>query len=250
MKKRESSLVRQAQTGLMLSVLIFASPGCTPVQNFGEMSRLAKGKTDKMDTHGFTEIYEHLFYPLKSSPIKLLEIGVWKGGSLKVWCEYFPKAAVYGIDIYDTSELNSDRIKTFVADQAKRDQLRSFIDKYGGDFDILLDDGGHTMEQQQVSFGYLFKYLKAGGYYVIEDVHTSLVDRYPNFGGEKDEHNTTLTMINHFIRNGRIKSVYLTPEEQNFLENNIEYCNLFFRLNYAHSITCIFKRKAPLQTSQ
>jgi hypothetical protein len=53
---------------------------------------------------------------------------------------------------------DNPRIKTFVADQANRTHLQSFIDKHGADFDIVMDDGGHTMEMQQTSFGFFFKH--------------------------------------------------------------------------------------------
>jgi hypothetical protein len=61
--------------------------------------------------------------------------------------DYFPNAVIYGIDIIDTFWLNSNTIKTFVADQANRKQLKGFIDMYGDGFDIILDDGGHAMAQ-------------------------------------------------------------------------------------------------------
>jgi len=212
---------------------------------FGTLSQLAGEKTDKgIHFHYFTEIYEHIFFPLKDTPIKIFEIGIWMGGSLNLWQDYFPYATIYGIDIVDKSELNTEKIKTFVADQANREQLQSFVDKYGSDFDIILDDGGHTMEQQQISLGYLFKHVKGGGYYIIEDVHTSLPEYYPHphYGVEENKNNSTLRMINNFIKNARIESKYLTLEEENYLNTNIEYCNLFFRNNDHHSITCIMKK--------
>lgn len=233
---------------------------------FGELTRLGHGKTDKADTHQFTEIYEHLFYPLKFAPIRLCEIGIAGGGSLKVWSEYFPNATVFGIDIYTLDELHlllrenpnvadllpdkeeTERIKTYVADQSNRDQLKGFIDKYGGNFDIVLDDGGHSMEQQQVSFAFFFKHVKPGGYYVIEDVHTSLPEQYKDFGIQPGEANTTLTMINSFIRHHSIKSQYMLPEEEEYLTSQIEYVNLFKRNNDAHSMTCIFKKKSGVES--
>jgi hypothetical protein len=227
---------------LVFSVIVNAE--LSKAKKHGELSLLALGKTDKaMNWHGYTEIYEHIFNPLKNSPIKICEIGIEEGGSLILWRDYFPKATIYGIDILDKSILNSKRVKTFVADQANREQLKSFIDKNGDNFDIILDDGGHTMEQQQISFGYLFNYLKPGGYYIIEDVHTSIPFYRPGFGVEEDKKNTTLLMINRFIRYARIISKYLTPEEKAYLNDSIEYCNLFFRNNPRHSIACIFKKK-------
>ncbi|MBI4445423.1 MAG: class I SAM-dependent methyltransferase [Acidobacteria bacterium] len=245
-----------------LPLLLLASLACGRAAEFGELTNLARGKTDKVDTHGFTEIYEHLFFALRSAPIRICEIGIAGGGSLHVWSKYFNHATVFGIDIHTLDELRSllrqqgmteeflptqpesERIKTFVADQANREQLKNFIAKYGGGFDIVLDDGGHTMEQQQVSFGFFFRHLKPGGYYVIEDVHTSLTDRYEGFGAQKNEGNTTLRMINSFIRTGQIESAYLQPDEVQYLNQQIEYCNLFYRNNNARSITCIFKKKS------
>jgi hypothetical protein len=57
------------------------------------------------------------------------------------------------------------------------------------------------------------------------------------------EKNTTLTMIEKYLRESIIASQYMTPEEQTYLTEQIEYCNLFFRNTRAHSMACIFKKK-------
>ena len=81
-------------------ILFTSCLNSTNTYEFGELSSLALGKTDKaMDWHGFTELYEHIFYPLKNSPIRIFEIGIKKGGSLILWRDYFPNATVFGIDI-------------------------------------------------------------------------------------------------------------------------------------------------------
>jgi hypothetical protein len=196
-----------------------------------------------MEAHGFIELYEHIFFPLKNSPIKILEIEIGAGGSLRVWRKYFPEAKIYGIDILEKSPFDPERIKTFVAEQANRDQLKAFINKYGGDFDIVIDDGGHPMNQQQISLGFLFKYVKSNGYYIIENIHTSFPTYYRDFGVEKGGGNSTFRLINNFIRKENITSKYLTPEEEKYLSKNVEYCNLFFRKNKWHSIVCVFKKK-------
>ena len=232
--------------GLSLVLFVISSSICSSAEDkFGELTNLAdKYGTDKGSSdHLYTEVYEYFFYPIKYEARKICEIGIWKGASLKMFRDYFPNAVIYGIDINDASGLNSDALKTFVADQANRKQLKDFIDTDGYDFDIILDDGGHTMEQQQVSFGYLFKYLNSGGYYIIEDVHTSLYSHYgATYGVKKNEENATLVMINNFIRTGRIESKYMTTEEKNYLNTNIRYCNLLSK-NSGYSITCIFKKK-------
>lgn len=211
----------------------------------GELTNLAeKHGTDKLSAHFYTEVYEYFFYPIKDEARKICEIGIGNGASLRMFRDYFPNAVIYGIDINDAPGLNSDRLKTFVADQANRAQLKSFIDIYGGDFDIILDDGGHTMKQQQVSLGYLFKYVKPGGYYIIEEVHTSLYSHLGSrYGAQEDEGNTTLVMINNFIRTGRVQSKYMAVGEKDYLTTkNIRYCNLL-STDDGNSITCILKKK-------
>ncbi len=211
----------------------------------GKLTDLAdKYGTDKSSAHYYTEVYEYFFLPIKDKARKICEIGIWEGASLKMLRDYFPRACIYGIDINDASSLNSDRIRTFIADQANRTQLKSFIDTYGEDFDIIIDDAGHTMEQQQVSFGCLFKYVKPGGYYIIEEMHTSLYSHLgAEYGAEKNEENTTLFMINNFIKFGRIESRYMTAEEKNYLTTgNIRYCNLLGK-DEGKSITCILKKR-------
>lgn len=213
---------------------------------FGELSLMAASKTDKaMNRHGFTEIYERFFFPLRNDPIRFFEIGIAKGGSLVLWSDYFPKASIFAIDIVDKSRFETERVKTFIADQANREQLKAFIDTYGSDFDVILDDGGHKMHHQQISFGYLMKHLKPGGLYIIEDLHTSLWRKYQDrYGLEEGSKNATLVMIERFIRTGVFVSQYLTPEEEAYLTTNVEYCNLFARKKKGHvSITGIFKKR-------
>jgi hypothetical protein len=227
---------------LSLALCALSVSGCASREyQFGELTRLAdKYKTDKGSIlHHYTEVYEYFFYPIKSTARKICEIGILEGASLKMFAEFFGKAVIYGIDIKDASQLNSERIRTFVADQSDRKQLAAFINANGSEFDLILDDGGHSMPQQQVSFGYLFKDVRPGGYYIIEDVHTSLLSDY---GVEPGEANTTLTMIHQYVRSGQIESKYMTEEEKQYLDSNISYCNLMSR-DKGTSITCIFGKK-------
>jgi hypothetical protein len=232
--------------GLILSLLVLLSSGCVAAQyKYGSLTALAdKYKTDKgTSCHLYTEVYEYFFLPLKYKALKVCEIGVAEGASIKMLRDFFPNAVIYGIDVQDMTSLNSDRMKIFIADQADRNQLKSFTDACGGDFDIIIDDGGHTMKQQQVSFAYLFPYLKRGGYYIIEEVQSSIYSVYgTRYEVERNEENATLTMINNFMRTGQIKSKYMTPEEENDLAVNIAYCN-FFNRHASDSMTCIFKKK-------
>lgn len=213
---------------------------------FDEMSRLAYGRTDKgPGKHYYTEIYDLLLSRMRNDPIRILEIGIAKGGSLALWQDYFPKATIYGFDIKDKKEYENERVKTFVADQANREEMeRAFAQCGEGDFDFILDDGGHEMDQQQICLAICFKHVKPGGYYILEDLHTSFPELWPNHGAAADGSNTTLRMIELFFRTEKIESQYMTPEEMAYLSEKIDFCNVFFRNNQGHSTVAIFKKRA------
>lgn len=113
--------------------------------------------------------YDTHFEPRKEERLRLLEIGVQGGGSLALWRKYFTNAEIYGIDIDPAcAELDIPGVEIHIGDQTDT----RFLEKFDR-MDIVIDDGGHTMTQQQISFATLFPLLKPGGIYVIEDLHTS-----------------------------------------------------------------------------
>jgi hypothetical protein len=91
-----------------------------------------------------------------------------------MWKDYFgPKAKIYGIDINPAcKELEEENIKIFIGSQSDREFLRQ-VRAQIPPIDILIDDGGHTMKQQIVSFEELFSHIKENGVYFCEDCHTS-----------------------------------------------------------------------------
>jgi hypothetical protein len=108
--------------------------------------------------------------------INFLEIGIDQGSSLKVWRDYFTNAKIYGIDlfIHDNMKSRTD-ITCGIADQSKEEELKELINNWGNpNFDIIIDDGGHSVKQMRVSIETLWKSLKSGGYYIIEDLHTNI----------------------------------------------------------------------------
>ena len=84
---------------------------------------------------------------------------------------------------------------SFPGDQANATFLEEFITKAGGDFDIIVDDGGHTMDQQIVSLEHLWKAVKPGGYYFIEDLQTSYWGAYG--GDESPQQTGGMTMVKY-----------------------------------------------------
>ena len=103
---------------------------------------------------------------------RMLEIGVDRGGSLKMWRGYMPDATIVGLDINPKAEQYDDpgnQVHVRIGDQIDSGFLGSVLDEFGP-FDTVLDDGGHTPKQMIESFQYLFPRLEAGGVYIVEDV--------------------------------------------------------------------------------
>lgn len=128
-----------------------------------------KHYTDKAYGHGFTQVYENYFSKYTSP--RILEIGVYNGGSMEMYNEYFNyDCQIIGVDngeqlSYKPTHKN---ISVIIADQSKPEELFSLVE---GDFDIIIDDGSHFIEHQINCFNLLYKKIKPGGIYIIEDLH-------------------------------------------------------------------------------
>lgn len=135
--------------------------------------------TDKSSIcHGYSKYYENYFNYLRDDEITLLEIGVGGentqlgGASLKSWKDYFQNGKIIGIDIYDKTELNSDRLTVFKGSQIDENFLKELINNIGTP-DIIIDDASHINPYTIKSFQILFPLLKQGGLYIIEDLSCS-----------------------------------------------------------------------------
>lgn len=126
-------------------------------------------------------IYDRHLAPWRGRSSKVLEIGVYQGGSLEMWRRYLGQTVrLVGIDIDPTAlQLANDSFAVMLGDQADPTFLASVVERHGP-FDIIIDDGGHTMEQQIASIETLFPSLSDGGVYIVEDCHTSY---WEEFGG-------------------------------------------------------------------
>lgn len=129
-------------------------------------------------------VYDSHLARFRGTAPRVLEIGVYHGGGMALWQDYFgPGARVVGIDS-DPAALEVPPQGTIVlGDQSDPDFLRHVV-RLHGPFDVVIDDGGHTMNQQIVSVETLFPLMAPGGVYVVEDTHTSYWPEYADRGEE------------------------------------------------------------------
>jgi hypothetical protein len=121
----------------------------------------------------YFEIYDRHFSKYRDKEIVILEIGVFQGGSLQMWKNYFgPKAKIYGLDIDpECKKFEEENIEILIGSQSDPLFLQK-VKQQIPPIDILIDDGGHTMNQLKVTFDELFDHIKADGIYAAEDLHT------------------------------------------------------------------------------
>lgn len=127
----------------------------------------------------YFDIYERHFEKFRNNEVVILEIGISQGGSLQMWKDYFgDKVKIYGIDVDSRcKEFEEENIEIFIGSQSSRKFLRK-VKQAIPKVDILIDDGGHTMMQQKVTFEEMFSHVKDNGVYLCEDIHTSYWSAY------------------------------------------------------------------------
>lgn len=180
--------------------------------------------SDKGSEHGnkhkYSFFYEKWFSSINQEPLKILELGLCKGGpelvdkhaginrttesppSINAWLEYFPNAMLYGFDISDFSEFESDRFKFTRGDASCIDDLTNLASVIG-EVDVILDDASHASYHQQFAFVNLFRSIKPGGLYIIEDLGW----QPQSYEIALPSCQKTLDQFSHFINYGSFKHV-------------------------------------------
>lgn len=182
----------------------------------------------------YFEIYDRYFSKYRNTDLVILEIGVSHGGSLQMWGDYFgPKCQIYGIDSNPKcKELEEDNIKIFIGSQSDPiflDHVKTQIPP----IDILIDDGGHSMNQQIISFEKLFDHIKSDGIYLCEDLHTSY---WLYFGGGHKRRGTFIEYSKNLVDN--INAFH--SNQRSLKANNLT--KSMYGLHYYDSLIIIEKR--------
>lgn len=134
------------------------------------------GGTDKATDHSYDLYYSEIFEEYYDKEITLLEIGIQYGGSAVLWNDLFPKSNLVLIDnvnivhplIWDY--LDKDRYQFLVEDAFNVTTIEKLQTTYPSGFDIIIEDGPHTLESQIFAIKHYSKLLKENGILIIEDV--------------------------------------------------------------------------------
>jgi hypothetical protein len=133
-------------------------------------------RTDKNTSHSYLSLYQKILEKKKDTAKNILEIGIQRGGSIKLWHDYFVNATIYGLDTMNEETVwdeikNNDRITLYCSHDAyNTDKFKTtFLDK-DIKFDLLLDDGPHTLESMKTFIKLYSQIMADDGLLIIEDV--------------------------------------------------------------------------------
>lgn len=143
---------------------------------------LGKYDTDKIPNN-YLDVYDRLFEPLIDRPVRLLELGVRTGGSLRLWRDYFPQSTIAGLDLEPQGGARQEeRLHVYQGAQEDVSLLSRIAAEVAPDgFDIVIDDASHVAVPTRASFWHLFdNHLKPGGLFAIEDWGTGYWERWPD----------------------------------------------------------------------
>lgn len=186
----------------------------------------------------YFEIYERHFNKFQNTYPTILEIGTNDGGGVEMFNYYFDgKCDIITFDINNrgkTLEEKYKNIKFLQGSQTDIDFL-NIIKQQVLKYDIIIDDGGHSMEQQITAFKELYYHLSDNGVYLIEDVHTSY---WPDYLGGVGKNNTFIEFTKKLIDK---LNVWHWQEE--FTSNDLLFCKNTDSIHYYDSIIVFERRK-------
>lgn len=206
-----------------------------------------KHGTDKSSLiHNYCVKYEKYFPFKREEKLKIIEIGVYDGQSLKMWKDFYYNSTVIGIDIMEKcKKYEEENIFVEIGSQVDENFIFKVCEKYQS-FDLILDDGSHINEHVIKSYELLFPYLKSGGVYVVEDSCTSY---WNEFNGGIHKPNTSVEYFKNLIDDVNfrgVKNKYFhnvnSRREDVLMELNPAHRTDIESINFLNSLIIITKR--------
>ena len=175
-------------------------------------------------THNYSKFYEKYFSDYRKKKINFLEIGSHEGNGLASFYFFFPYAKFYGANINPFQmKYQAKRMEEIYIDVSSRNILNNFSKYFKEDFDLIVDDASHNIKDILQTLSILFKNLKKGGMYIIEDINQFKV--YPNLNPENYEF-SPMDVLEKIKKEKNFESPYISNSDIEYLKENIE--NIYF----------------------
>ena len=205
-----------------------------------------EGSGDKGTAHSYIEhYYQQRFDKIRLNKMNILEIGVSTGLSLEMWCEYFPNSNIIGVELDNIKyKPSNNRIKLIIGNRTDSKTFEN-IDN----LDIIIDDGGHTSNQQISSFNFLFEELKLGGVYLVEDTHTSYAKDFQDRDDQLTFIEYAKVLSDELNDWYRIKDYKLYKQKIDYVDVSY-WAKFIYKVCFYNSIVSIEKRQSETPLSE
>ena len=199
----------------------------------------------KFVAHSYYIFYEKYFRELKEKKINILEIGSHEGKGIASFFFFFPFSKIIGANINPFQmKFSSERIKELYIDVSSKKILQNFADHLNNEQDIIIDDASHNLRDILITLPIMFKKLKSGGIYVIEDMDQFEIFKELNlFKNEM----TPKKILKKIQNKEYFKSSFIDENDRIYLQENIseikmEVGTMIIDGKNASDIAFIFKK--------
>ena len=179
---------------------------------------------EKIVSHNYSAFYDKYFKNIKKDKISLLELGSHEGKGLASFFFYFPNSNLIGANINPFQmRFNSKRISELFVDVSSSRSIYSLSDYLKKNPDIIIDDASHNIKDILSAFSILFKKLKSGGCYVIEDMDQFKALKELNPYSDEP---TPLEILKKINDKQDFKTSFIDEESKKYLIENIKYIKI------------------------
>ena len=183
-----------------------------------QYAKPSRQEDKKIIAHGYAKIYEKYLKEHKDKNLNIIELGSFYGNASAAFYFYFKNSQIYSADINPDMYLyRSKRLKNFFTDTSSRASIEKNIISRNIKFDLIIEDASHMLKDQIISLFILFKNLKSGGFFIVEEIDFPEKREDMRFGQEFPDLKTILKKI---VNKENFNSKYINENEKNyFLEN-------------------------------
>ena len=194
-----------------------------------QYSQPYKKKGIRKKAHAYTKFYESYFKNIKNNKLNIIEIGSYYGNASAALFFYFKNSHIYSADINPDMYLyKSKRVNNFFLNNSEQESLEKNLINKKITFDIIIEDASHMLKDQIITLFMLFKVLKPGGIFVVEEI--DFPEKFLNMR-ENQEAPDLKSILKNVLLNRDFYSKYIKDEEKSYFLNNYKSID-FFKGNF------------------
>jgi hypothetical protein len=184
-----------------------------------------KKKKNRIEAHGYSEIYEKYLLPIKENNLNILELGSFYGNAAAGLFFYFKNSKIFSGDIFpDLYRYTSSRIESFYINTSDEHSIKNVILNKNISFDLIIEDASHSLKDQIISLFILFKKISPGGIFVCEELDFPDTRKDMNLN---NEYPTLKEILKAIKNNADFNSKYIEESDKQYFLKNFKSIKIF-----------------------